>query len=145
MPTTKSSFAKDPNFISFLLQQLSESFYKIKIQIQFSKFKNVQNPFNLKVAKHKIFSFLALYKFWNVLIVYYYVTYFKFFLYFMLAKEDVKCNMYICCNCYCIYFFFQKKKKKKKTDSSFSLGKNSKVMPQLPHYLSFLMGKGGKP
>ena len=23
--------------------------------------------------------------------------------------------------------------------------KNSKVMPQLPHYLSFLLGKGGKP
>ena len=39
VPNTKRSFAKDPNFISFSLQQLSESFYKIKIQIQSSKFK----------------------------------------------------------------------------------------------------------
>ena len=36
-----------------------------------------------------------------------------------------------------IVFSLKKKKKKKK--------KNSKVMPQLPNYLSFLLGKGGKP
>ena len=35
-----------------------------------------------------------------------------------------------------IVFSLKKKKKKKK---------NSKVMPQLPNYLSFLLGKGGKP
>ena len=32
----------------------------------------------------------------------------------------------------------------KKNDPSFGLGKNSKVMPQLSCYLSFLLGKGGK-
>ena len=74
MPTTKRSFAKDPKFfISFLLQQLSESFYKIKIADSIFKIpkSNVQNPFNLKVAKCKTFSFSALYKFWNVLIAHY--------------------------------------------------------------------------
>ena len=25
------------------------------------------------------------------------------------------------------------------------MGKNTKVMPQMPHYLSFLLGKGGNP
>ena len=42
-------------------------------------------------------------------------------------------------------FFFKKKKKKKKNHSSFGLGKNSKDMPQLSHYLAFLLGKGGNP
>ena len=37
-------------------------------------------------------------------------------------------------------FLFSKKK-----DLSLAWVKNSKVMPQLPCYLSFLLGKGGKP
>ena len=37
------------------------------------------------------------------------------------------------------------KKKKKKNDPYFGMGKNAKVMPQMPHYLSFLLGKGGNP
>ena len=45
--------------------------------------------------------------------------------------------LYICL--YLLLFSFQKK-----NDLSFRLGKNSKVMPQLSHYLSFLLGKGGK-
>ena len=42
-----------------------------------------------------------------------------------------------------LYLFFQKRKKEK--NLSLGLGKKLKVMPQLPHYLSFLLGKGGKP
>ena len=72
--------------------------------------------------------------------------YFKFCLYFTLAK-DGECKSVICAYVLTIVilvFLFSKKKKEK--DLSFGLGKkNSKVMPQLPHYLSFLLGKGGKP
>ena len=39
----------------------------------------------------------------------------------------------------------KKKKKKKEKDPYFGMGKNTKVMPQKPHYLSFLLGKGGNP
>ena len=42
------------------------------------------------------------------------------------------------------YFPFIFKKKKKKTRAP-AWVKNSKVMLQLPHYLSFLLGKGGNP
>ena len=89
----KDLLLRTPNFfISFSLQQLSESFYKIKIADSIFKIpkSNVQNPFNLKVVERKTFSFSALYKFRNVLIVYYYVMYFKFYLYFTLAKEEHK-------------------------------------------------------
>ena len=57
----------------------------------------------------------------------------------MLAKDGVKYNCIYCiyvCTCYCFPL--------KKNDLSFILGENSKVMPQLSHYLSFLLGKGGK-
>ena len=37
------------------------------------------------------------------------------------------------------------KKKKKNKDPYFGMGKHAKVMPQKPHYLSFLLGKGGNP
>ena len=37
------------------------------------------------------------------------------------------------------------KKTTKKKDPYFGMGKNTKVMPQKPHYLSFLLGKGGNP
>ena len=33
----------------------------------------------------------------------------------------------------------------KQNDPYFGMGKNAKVMPQMPHYLSFLLGKGGNP
>ena len=39
----------------------------------------------------------------------------------------------------------KKKKKKKEKDPYFGMGKNTKVMPQKPCYLSFLLGKGGNP
>ena len=35
--------------------------------------------------------------------------------------------------------------KKKKNDPYFGIGKNTKVMPQKPRYLSFSLGKGGNP
>ena len=41
-----------------------------------------------------------------------------------------------------VNYFIQKKKEK---DPYFGMGKNAKVMPQKPHYLSFLLGKGGNP
>ena len=44
--------------------------------------------------------------------------------------------------------YFIKKKKQQKTkekDPYFGMGKNTKVMPQKPRYLSFLLGKGGNP
>ena len=60
--------------------------------------------------------FSALYTLWNVLIV------------------NILCNLYI-----------YSKKKTKKNDPYFGMGKNTKVMPQMPCYLSFLLGKGGNP
>ena len=39
----------------------------------------------------------------------------------------------------------QKKKKKKKKTRTLVWVKMSKVMPQIPRYLSFLLGKGGNP
>ena len=45
----------------------------------------------------------------------------------------------------CKLLYSKKKKKKKEKDPYFSMGKNTKVMPQKPHYLSFLLGKGGNP
>ena len=62
--------------------------------------------------------FSALYMLWNVLIV------------------NISCNLYI---------YSKKKKKKKKNDPYFGMGKNTKVMPQMPRCLSFLLGKGGNP
>ena len=44
-----------------------------------------------------------------------------------------------------LLFFKKKKKKKKEKDPYFGMGKNTKVMPQKPRYLSFLLGKGGNP
>ena len=63
----------------------------------------------------------------------------QFCLYFTLAKDGVKHN------CIYVYMFvpvivFLTKK----NDLSFGFAKNSKVMPQLSCYLSFLLGKGGK-
>ena len=43
-----------------------------------------------------------------------------------------------------MFFFFKKKKKKKKKTQALAWVKSSKVMPQFPHYLSFLLGKVGK-
>ena len=42
-----------------------------------------------------------------------------------------------------LVIFFEKKKQK--NDPYYGMGKNTKVMPQKPHYLSFLLGKGGNP
>ena len=42
-------------------------------------------------------------------------------------------------------YIYSQKKKKKKNDPYFGMGKNTKVMPQMPRYLSFLLGKGGNP
>ena len=64
--------------------------------------------------------FSALYTLRNVLIV------------------NISCNLYI-------YSKKQKKQNKTKNDLYFGMGKNTKVMPQMPHYLSFLLGKGGNP
>ena len=97
-------------------------------------------------------SFSALNRLRNVLIVLLYYTYvtsfnfvfvlrklrmdhimYIFCLYFTLAKDGVKHH--------CIYVY----RFKKKNHPSFGLGKNSKVMPQLSRYLSFLLGKGRNP
>ena len=56
----------------------------------------------------------------------------------------------VCANCNLFLYItlFKKKKKKKKKeekDPYFSMGKNTKVIPQKPRYLSFLLGKGGNP
>ena len=51
----------------------------------------------------------------------------------------------ISCNLYIYSKKKKKKKKKKKNDPYLGMGKNTKVMPQMPHYLSFLLGKGGNP
>ena len=54
----------------------------------------------------------------------------------------------VCANCKndsCYIIQKKKKKKEKKNDPYFGMGKNTKVMPQKPHYLSFLLGKGGNP
>ena len=89
--------------------------------------------------------FSALYKFWNVLIVCYYVTY-KFNLYFTLAKEEHKsiiCKYILVI--LIVFLFSKKKKKRKKNTQALAWVKNSNIMPQSSHYLSFLLGKGGKP
>ena len=39
----------------------------------------------------------------------------------------------------------EKKKKKKKNDPYSGMGKITRVMPQMPHSLSFLLGKGENP
>ena len=45
-----------------------------------------------------------------------------------------------------VYYSKRKKKKEKeKNNPYFDMGKNTKVMPQKPHYLSFSLGKGGNP
>ena len=96
MPTTKRSFIKAPQFFFFFFFSLFTPatfrifFTSLKLQIQFSKFQNanVQNPFNLKkkVAMLKTFSFFSFVQVleWAYCI---YVTYFKFYLYFMLAMD----------------------------------------------------------
>ena len=48
-------------------------------------------------------------------------------------------------SCKLLYSKKKKKKKEKEKDLYFGMGKNTKVMPQKPHYLSFLLGKGGNP
>ena len=48
--------------------------------------------------------------------------------------------LYICI----VHMFSQKKKKKKKKNPSLGLGKKLKRYAALPHYLSFLLGMGGK-
>ena len=63
----------------------------------------------------------------------------QFFLYFTLTKNGVNVIVYMTCS-YLLLF----KKKKKKKDPYASMGKKSKIMPQLPRYLSFLLGRGGK-
>ena len=74
-----------------------------------------------------------------------YVMYFKFYLYFTLAKDgECKSIIYTYVLTIVNLVFLFSKKKKKKTEA-LAWVKNSKVMPQLPHYLSFLLGKGGKP
>ena len=75
----QNNFSKNPTPQFFFLgfKQLSELFF-YKFQIAGSKFQkpdsNIHNLLILKVATLKTFSFLnffsALYKFWNVLIVY---------------------------------------------------------------------------
>ena len=45
---------------------------------------------------------------------------------------NIPCNLYIY-------------SKQKKNNPYFGMGKNTKVMPQMPRYLSFLLGKGGNP
>ena len=60
--------------------------------------------------------FSALYMLWNVLIV------------------NISCSIVIT---------IPKKKKKKKQTRTSVLVKMPKAMPQIPHYLSFLLGKGG--
>ena len=62
----------------------------------------------------------------------------QFFLYFMLTTDGVNVIVYMTC----LYLLLLKKKKKKYLYAS--MGKKSKIMPQLPHYLSFLLGRGGK-
>ena len=69
--------------------------------------------------------FSALYMLRNVLIV------------------NILCNLYIYSKKKKKSIFIQKKKKKK--DPYFGMGKNTKVMPQMPRYLSFPLGKGGNP
>ena len=72
---------------------------------------------------------------------------------FQLCTCSGMCSLYtfffqLCtCSGMCLLYLyvFKKKKKKKKKDLSFGLGKKLKVMPQLSCYLSFLLGKGGKP
>ena len=64
--------------------------------------------------------FSAFYTLWNVLIV------------------TISCNFYI-------YSKKKKKKKKKQTNHTSVWVKHTKVMPQMPCYLSFLLGKGGNP
>ena len=63
----------------------------------------------------------------------------QFSFYFMLAKDGVKHK------CIYVYIFVPViVLNTKKNDPSLGLGKNSKVMPQLSCYLSFLLGKGGR-
>ena len=66
----------------------------------------------------------------------------------MLAKDD-SLSVIVYMFVIVIVFFFQKKKRKKKKKQKKTRAsawvKNSKARPQLPHYLSFLLGKGGKP
>ena len=62
----------------------------------------------------------------------------QFFLYFTLTKDGVNVIVYMTC-LYLLLFI-----KKYKKDPYTSMGKKSKIMPQLPHYLSFLLGRGGK-
>ena len=63
----------------------------------------------------------------------------QFFLYFTLTKDGVNVIVYMTC-LYLLLFL----KKKKKNDPYASMGKKVKIMPQLPNYLSFLLGRGGK-
>ena len=80
----------------------------------------------------------------NVLIVklakLYTVNYMYFSFSFVHAPVCANCKSDSC------NIYSKKKKKKKKNDPYFGMGeKNTKVMPQKPHYLSFLLGKGGNP
>ena len=109
----------------------------------------------------------ALYKFQIVLIVPFFFSFvhapkcaycisiichvIQLFFYFMLAKDGCTAESII------VYMFIlvivivfpskkQKQKQKQKTnDPSFGLGKKLKSYVTIAHYLSFLLGKGGKP
>ena len=80
----------------------------------------------------------------------------------LLNWKIVHCELYVfsfsfvhapvCANCnYSCKLLYSKKKTKKtkktknKKDPYFGMGKNTKVMPQKPRYLSFLLEKGGNP
>ena len=82
--------------------------------------------------------FSALYMLQNVLIVkflqtcklYIYMSFFSaLYMLWNVLIVNILCNLYIY--------------SKNKNDLYFGMGKNTKVMPQMPHYLSFLLGKGG--
>ena len=48
-------------------------------------------------------------------------------------------------SCKLLYSKKKQNKQKKEKDPHFGMGKNTKVMPQKPRYLSLLLGKGGNP
>ena len=63
----------------------------------------------------------------------------QFFLYFTLTKDAVNVIVYMTC----LYLLLFLKKENKMTHMQVWV-KCQKIMPQLPRYLSFLLGRGGK-
>ena len=115
-----------------------------------------------------MFYFSALYTFWNVLLVKLTKLYTINFIFqlctcsrmcLLLNCKIVHCELHVfsfsfvhapvCANCKndsCnIYSKKKKKKKKRKMTHTLVWVKNTKVMPQKPHYLSFLLAKGENP